>query len=136
MIARATRSAVPLNSSGCDTPTTVSEDPELATVVGLLDDACVRTILTETSLEPMSADELAERCDVSRQTVYRRLDELEAADLLAERTRPRGDGHHDAVYAATLEEVRVRLHEGCLEFEIDRPRGDAVDELERLWRGF
>lgn len=119
-----------------DCQTTVSEDPDLTDVVGLLDDACARRILTATSVEPMSANELATRCDVSRQTVYRRLEELEDAGLVTERTRPREDGHHDAVYAATLEEVRLRLADGELEFHLERGETDAADELTRLWRDF
>lgn len=130
------RPAAPFTSRAYDAPTPVTEDPDLTTVVGLLDDACVRTILTATSVEPMSANELASRCEVSRQTVYRRLDQLEAAGFVAERTRPREDGHHEAVYAATVEEISVRLCDGDLEFEVERPRRDAADELERLWRDF
>lgn len=111
-------------------------DPELETVVSLLDDEHARTILVETCETPLSASELADRCEASRQTVYRRLERLEAAGLIAERTRPREDGHHDAVYTAILDRVSIELREGALEFELERNRSDPVDELTKLWRNF
>lgn len=114
----------------------MSEDPGFETVVGLLDDEHAREILAATSIEPMGSADLAERCDASRQTVYRRLDRLEDAGLVAERTRPRPDGHHDTVYLATLDGLRVQLREGEYHFELDRHDPDMADELERLWGDF
>lgn len=124
-----------------------TDEPTLETVAELLDDAHVRTVLTATSVDPMSARELSERCDASRATVYRRLEALEAAGLVAERTRPRADGHHDAVYVATLDELSIRLRDGELELELDRRDGDAAfgpdlgsddvaDRLTRMWEDF
>lgn len=114
----------------------VAEDPTLETVVELLDDTHVRAVLTATSVEPLSARELSDRLDISQATVYRRLDRLTDAGLLAERTRPRADGHHDTVYTATLDELTVRLRDGELRFDIDRRGDDIADRLTRLWEGF
>jgi DNA-binding Lrp family transcriptional regulator len=121
----------------------VSDDPDLETVAELLDDAYAREILTATSIEPMTANRLSERCDASRSTVYRRTERLVDAGLLGERTRPRADGHHDTVYYATLDrfevepaavgEVEVRLRDGELHVEVDRVRGDLADGLTALW---
>lgn len=116
---------------------TVSEDLDLETVAGLLHDESARTILTATSVEPMSANELSERCDVSPPTVYRWTERLQAAGLIAERTRPRSDGHHDAVYVATFEELSVRLEDGSMDVEIDFTDGDdgvdVADRLTEMW---
>lgn len=114
----------------------MSEDPDLATVVGLLDDEHARAILAATSVEPLSASELASECDASLQTVYRRLERLTAAGLVDDRTRVREDGHHDAVYAATLDRLSIALRDGSFEYELERTRGDAADELTDLWRSF
>ncbi|RQG96065.1 winged helix-turn-helix domain-containing protein [Natrarchaeobius chitinivorans] len=111
----------------------MSEDPSLETVVGLLDDEYARTILEATRTEPMSANELTDRCDASLSTVCRRLEQLEAANLVRERTRPRSDGHHDTVYAATLEEVRLRLEPDGFTFDLRQREEDAADRLRRLW---
>lgn len=111
----------------------MSEDPDLETVVGLLDDEYARDILTATSRQPMTANELSDRCDVSLPTVYRRVERLEAAGLLAEQTRPRPDGHHDTLYAATLDRLTVRLRDGNLELDLERQGEDVADRLTRMW---
>lgn len=120
------------------TPVSGPSEPALGTVVGLLDDGCVRAMLEATAREPHSAAELAEVADVSRQTVYRRLDGLEAAGLVAESTRPRADGHHETVYEAALSELRVELTDEGLSFTLDLepPEADAADELTKLWDDF
>lgn len=111
-------------------------DDELAVVVALLDDETVRTVLRETSLSPRSANELAERCDASQQTVYRRLEQLEDAGLVTDQTRVRDDGHHDTVYRATLDSISIRLRDGELEFDLERREREPADQLTDLWRNF
>ena len=117
-------------------PPGVPEEPTLEAVVELLDDEHARTILTATSVDPLSAKELSERCDVSQATVYRRVERLTETGLVEERTRPRADGHHDTVYVATLDELSVRLRDGELEFDIERRGEDVADQLTRLWESF
>ena len=114
----------------------MSDDADLETVVSLLDDDHVRTILLVTSENPLSASELAEECDASQQTVYRRLKRLQEVGLVDDQTRVRKDGHHDTVYTATLDRVSIRLRDGAFEFELERTHTDASDELTNLWRKF
>ena len=114
----------------------MSEDADLTIVFELLNDEYARSILTETSTKPMSAKELSQRCDTSLTTVYRCVEKLEEAGLLAERTRPRSDGHHDTVYVASLDEFSVRLRDGELDFEIEHRDEDAADRLIDLWEMF
>lgn len=111
-------------------------DPDLATLVDLLDDEHARTILAATSAEPLSASALSERCGVSPSAVYRRLDRLVDAGLLDERTRPRSDGHHDTVYVAALERFELRVADGDLDWTVDHTERDVADELTRLWGKF
>jgi predicted transcriptional regulator len=111
-------------------------DPDLATLVDLLDDEHVRTILAATSAEPLSAAELSDRCGVSPSAIYRRLDRLVDAGLLDERTRPRSDGHHDTVYVAALERFELVVDDGDLSWTVDRAEPDVADELTRLWGQF
>lgn len=114
---------------------TVTDDPGLAEVVSLLDDDHVRTILAATSAGPRSAAELGERCGVSESTIYRRVDRLTDAGLVAERTRPRPDGHHETVYVATLARFEVTVEDGSVEWTVERERErtDVADELARMW---
>ena len=115
------------------TEPSVSEESDLATVVDLLDDEHVRSILAATSAEPLSATELSERCDVSPSSIYRRVERLAEADLLDDRTRPRSDGHHETVYVAVLDRFEVRVRDGDLEWTVERRRRDVADELTRMW---
>jgi predicted transcriptional regulator len=114
----------------------VSDESELATVVGLLDDEYARAILTATSEEAMSVTELSDACDVSMSTAYRRVEQLSDVGLLVERTRPRPDGHHDEVYIANLDSVEISLRDGELEIDLDRRSTDMADQLTRLWGNF
>lgn len=113
----------------------MSEDCDIEDVAGLLEDGTVRTILTATSVEPMDANALSERCGVSEPTVYRRLDDLRDCDLIEEQTRPDPTGgHHHKVYAPRLERVTVELDDGELTLEVTRER-DAADRFTDLIEG-
>lgn len=110
----------------------MSEDQDLETVAGLLEDRTVREILTETSVEPMSARRLKTRCDASGPTIYRRLERLRESDFVVEQTRldPEG-GHHRRVYTPNVERILVALEEGAFTLQIDRPETMA-DRFTRL----
>jgi predicted transcriptional regulator len=114
----------------------VAEEPELGTLVSLFDDDHVRSILVATSAEPLSAAELAERCEVSVSAIYRRTNRLVDADLLRERTRPRSDGHHETVYVTALERFELSVRDGDLHWSVERTETDVADELTRLWGKF
>lgn len=111
------------------------DDADLDTVAGLLADADARAILEAAADEPSSSAELAELVDVSRKTVYRRLDRLHEAGLVSEHTRPRPDGHHETVYTATLEGVYVELTDEGLTCRVETG-ADPADELTKLWGEF
>ena len=114
----------------------MSEADWLDTIIDLLNDESVRTILEETSVTSLSATELADLCNVSQQTVYRRLEELKDVGLVEDRTRVRKDGHHDTVYTATLEHVSITLRDGEFHFEVERTGTEPADRLTDLWRNF
>lgn len=114
----------------------MTENADLSTVADLLADDHAQHVLAATSVEPKSKRELADACDASLPTVARRVDDLADADLLREETRARADGHHDAVYVATLDRAEVRLRDGELELDVQRMDRDMTDELQRLWGKF
>lgn len=92
-------------------------------MAAVLDDATARCILLATRDEPMSAERLAERCDVSPTTVYRRIEDLRELGLVAERTRPDADGHHFTVYRATLDRIVVDVTDDGFELSVERREG-------------
>ncbi|MFC6725266.1 ArsR/SmtB family transcription factor [Halobium palmae] len=84
-------------------------DKDVREIGALLADETAQRILIETTTEPMSADELSDACDVSPQTVYRRLEDLKEHDMITEDVRIDDGGHHYKVYTATVDRVVVEL---------------------------
>lgn len=110
------------------------DDAEQKTVLELLADEYARAILAHTSLHPLSAQELQERCDASERTIYRRLDRLEELDLLEEGVEIDPDGHHRTIYETALKNVLVELRDGQYKIHI-RLEEDTADRFARLWKG-
>lgn len=75
----------------------------------LLSDPYARTILRELTEQPKSAPEVAERCEFSRVTVYRRLADLEAAGLVRAEVELSASGHHRHVYHNVLQRLTVSI---------------------------
>jgi DNA-binding transcriptional ArsR family regulator len=120
----------------------VSEEPGLDAVLDVLSDEYAREILAATSVKPMSAQQLAEACEMSEPTVYRRIERLREYDLLGERTEIRDDGNHHSVYTATLSELSVELDEGTFEATVQRrdtasfpgqQEDDTADRFASMW---
>jgi predicted transcriptional regulator len=86
---------------------TAQVDVSPAELLELLDAEYTQEILEAVGREAKSARELAERCGASRPTVYRRLNSLQEAGLVDTEMEYDADGHHRAVFEATLEAVSV-----------------------------
>lgn len=113
----------------------MSEDSDLVSIVELLDDEYARTILAATSTEPMSASQLAERCEASPPTVYRRLERLRDQDLVDAQQQLDPEGHHYEVFTARLSRLEVELEDGSYRVEIERRERDAADRFTELFEG-
>jgi DNA-binding transcriptional ArsR family regulator len=116
-------------------PAGEADGDDVGQVAELLANPCAREVLVRTAREALSADELAERCDASRTTVYRQLERLEAADLVVGAVQFDPEGHHFERYRARLDRVTVDLDTDGLHVTVDRtePPNDAVDRLEGLF---
>lgn len=104
-------------------------DPE--TVFEVLGSELVRRILALAEMHPCSADQIAEYCDASKPTVYRRLNVLQEYDLLVERHAVDDDGTHYKTYETALESICFRVEEGRFEVDIELTR-DLIDEEVRV----
>lgn len=114
----------------------MNEDCAIEDVAAVLEDETARTILTATSVEPMSATALSERCGVSEPTIYRRLEDLRKCNLVEAQTRPDlGGGHHEKVYHPRLERVAVTLESGELQLHIERREETMADRFTELVEG-
>lgn len=105
------------------------------TVGELLEDEYARSILAETSTEPLSAAELIERCDASSPTVYRRLERLEEFDMIESEQALDPDGHHYQRFSARLERVTIELTDGSYQVSVDRTEEDAVERFTKFYEG-
>ena len=114
----------------------VAEDFDPADVIELLNDDYAREILLAASTEPMSARELSEVCNASLPTIYRRVEDLEAADLLAAQTVPDDEGHHYDIYTTRLERFAVEIDDGTLDAELAFREEHVADRFTRLYEGF
>lgn len=111
----------------------MSEEPPLEELFAVLDDEYARTILTETSTQPMSAKTLAEACDASLPTIYRRIDRLTECGLIEERTEFGDEGRHYGVYRATLDRLVVELDDGELTVDVTAEPSDPADRFTKMW---
>lgn len=110
----------------------MSKEWESQNVFDVLGCEIAREILALGSLKPLSAAELAERCDVSEPTVYRRIDALQEYDMLASETEIDDDGHHYKRFETNLEEARVRVEDGSFDVDIEIQK-DYTDRFVDLW---
>lgn len=106
--------------------------PDLQRVLTALDDADCRHIVEELN-DPMTASEVAETCEIPMSTTYRKLELLSEAELLAEGTEIRPDGHHATLYERDFEEICVGLDDDRLAVEVERPARTADERLANIW---
>jgi DNA-binding transcriptional ArsR family regulator len=94
-------------------------DASPETLIDLLSDEYARAFLEAIRTEAKSARRLAQECEVSRSTVYRRLDRLQEAGLVVERLECEPNGHHRRTFAAAVETVGVELGDAGFETAIE-----------------
>lgn len=115
-------------------PYAIEEPPEPSAVLVALSDEDSRTIL-RTLIEPMTAQELQDECDIPESTLYRKLDMLTSTDLLSQQTRIRRDGHHANEYAVAFSAITVTRDSDSGELAVDlvAPARTADERLAELW---
>lgn len=111
----------------------VSEDPSPAALLSALEDEYSRAILTATDQDPMTANELAEVCDASLPTIYRRLDRLTELDLVEQQTEFADDRRHYNTYRASLDRLVVDLTDGEFQAAVEREPTDPADRFAQIW---
>jgi len=94
-----------------------ADEPDPETVLSALEDGKCRAILRTVSEEWLTAPELAERCELSSSTVYRKVDRLVEAGLLEQSVRIAGDTKPADQYRCAVD--RVELDLGRDEVDVD-----------------
>ncbi|MFC6757513.1 MULTISPECIES: ArsR/SmtB family transcription factor [Haloarcula] len=110
----------------------MSKDHSAGQLLDLLGEERVRQILAATSREPLSAKGLSEECDVALSTIYRRVEEMVATDLLVERTQVEADGSHHSVYESNVDHLDVDIEDGTIDIRM-QVREDAARRFSRIW---
>jgi len=83
------------------------ESPER--LLELLADEAVRRILAATTDEYLTVADIGSRCDIPTATAYRKVNNLERQELLAESVRVRPHGKNVSVYTARPIEIRMSV---------------------------
>lgn len=102
------------------------DTPELQDVLDALTDPDCRAILRQTA-EPMTANELTDTCDISRSTLYRKLDLLSSASLVREQDSINPGGGRTTRYERNFEDVGNLDERGTMHF-----RGRRRDDRTKL----
>jgi DNA-binding transcriptional ArsR family regulator len=107
--------------------------PALQDVLDALDDPACRTILRET-VEPMTANDLIEACDIPKSTLYRKLDLLSSASLVRERDTINPNGGRVTHYTQTFDDVTISMDEnGHFSVTVDRSSQTTDERLADIW---
>ncbi|WP_253737489.1 ArsR/SmtB family transcription factor [Halohasta salina] len=91
------------------------------TLLALLGDEYACRLLVALEAEPLSAADLVDRCEMSRPTVYRRLDRLTDAGLVEAVCSPSASGHHHQEYRLAVETVAFSLSGDGVDGELREP---------------
>ncbi|AWB26508.1 ArsR/SmtB family transcription factor [Halococcoides cellulosivorans] len=110
----------------------MSGDRPIEDVLDTIGDEHAREVLAAVSREPLSAKELADECDLSKPTVYRRLELLEEHDLVTDRTLVADDGNHYKVFESNFESTVISLEDDEYHVRIYRT-GNLSDRFSELW---
>jgi predicted transcriptional regulator len=86
-------------------------------VLSLLSDNFAREVLEAVYAEPLAAREIATRLDVSRATVYRRLNGLKSAGLVEQSIEYHEAGHHRKQFQAVIDRIQLTLTADRLDVE-------------------
>lgn len=101
-------------------------------VFDVFGDSLARRILVLASERPVSADDLAEQLDVSRPTIYRRVNALIDYDLLTEQQRLDADGNHYQTVETTLKQIAFEIEDGGYNVSLQM-RQSLADQFESFW---
>lgn len=103
-----------MTTTNCHTP--VAGHPRRA--LELLGDEYACRIIGALDGEQLSASTLVERCEMSRPTVYRRLDRLEDAGLVDVHTERGHNGQEHRQFSLAVEEIQFQVDEDGISGQI------------------
>jgi len=110
----------------------VDDEKSIEEILDTIGDQHARRVLAAISREPQSAKELAEECDMSLPTIYRRIEMLTEYELVKDRTLVADDGNHYKVYESNFESTVISLEDEEYKVRIYREE-NLPDRFSQLW---
>jgi predicted transcriptional regulator len=110
----------------------VDDEKSIEEILDTIGDQHARRVLAAISREPQSAKELAEECDMSLPTIYRRIEMLTEYELVKDRTLVADDGNHYKVYESNFESTVISLEDQEYKIRIYREE-NLPDRFSQLW---
>lgn len=99
---------------------------DAAELLDLLGDEYTREVLQTLADEPRTGREIVAAADASKATVYRRLDRLSEAGLIASATKLDPDGHHREQFWLTFDGATCSVTEEGIEAQLSVPESEAT----------
>jgi DNA-binding transcriptional ArsR family regulator len=93
---------------------------DAAEVLSLLSDEYAREMLNALVEDPLSARALSERLDMSRATVYRRLNRLESAGVIDSSMTVDPEGHHRKQFSVVVDRMQLMFRSDGVSLEVGR----------------
>ncbi|MFC7045875.1 ArsR/SmtB family transcription factor [Halobacteriaceae archaeon GCM10025711] len=110
-----------------------TDDPDAGTVLAALNDERCRRLIASLD-RPLTATELADRCGIPQSTVYRKLELLAEAGLVAGRVHFGRGSPHIRRYSLDFETVTVSLRrDRTLTVAVEKPSTGPDEQLQALW---
>jgi len=110
----------------------VDDEKSIEEILDTIGDQHARRVLAAISREPQSAKELADECDMSLPTIYRRIEMLAEYELVKDRTLVADDGNHYKVYESNFESTVISLEDDEYRVRIYREE-NLPDRFSQLW---
>lgn len=101
------KSKLPSNDGNTDISNTSPQD-----LLQLLNDEYTQKILSTLSEEPTTCREMASQTDISRPTIYRRINKLQEAGVLIEGMKIGENGHHRSTYKLNPFALNIEISDG------------------------
>lgn len=103
-----------------------------ASLLDVFGDRIARATLVVANQQPRSVEDIANTLGVSKQTIYRRVDELVDSDLLKEHQRFGPDGNQRVEYETIMDEVTLTVDDDGYTVDV-QVRQDLSEDFGDMW---
>lgn len=110
----------------------MSRNRSIEELLDTIGDEYARQILASLNSKSRPAKEIAEVCDISLPTVYRRLEALEEQELVTSRSETDDNGNEFRCYECTFKSTIILLEDDEYDVRIYR-RDNLPDRFSQLW---